>query len=252
MQLDQLTACLDKTLMLDAWRADKSNNGLQVEGAPEVKKVVVGVDASQALFEAAAARGADFILVHHGISWGAEPRRLTGTTARRLKVLFQNDISLYAAHLPLDAHPELGNNAELSKIASLTALTPFCQYDGGDIGFIGTLPTALTTQELAMIYETALPAQAKIFDPFGKSVRRVAVVSGGGGIDALMAAVAAGADVLVTGEFDQMIYYPAQENHMPVIALGHYASETVGVKAVLALLTQLGLEGEFIDLPTGV
>ncbi len=252
MKLNELVSWLDNKLALSMWSGDKSNNGLQVEGKAEVTKVAVGVDASLRLFEAAAAQKADFIFVHHGISWGAEPRRFTGSTAGRLKCLFENNMSLYAAHLPLDAHPQSGNNAELCRIANMHDLVPFCRYDGGDIGFIGTLERSMTAAELAAVYEKALPAKAGIFDPAGRKVRKIAVVSGGGGIDALLSASAAGADLLLTGEFDQMMYYPALENNMPVIYLGHYASETTGVKAILSEIKKLGIDGEFIDLPTGL
>ena len=107
MKLAELTDFLDSMLMLDKFSRDASNNGLQVEGSAEVTSAVFGVDACQELFDAAAAKGADFIFVHHGMSWGSEPRRFSGIVARRLSTLFQNKISLYAAHLPLDAHPQI-------------------------------------------------------------------------------------------------------------------------------------------------
>ncbi len=252
MRLCELTEYLDNLLKLQEWPHDHSNNGLQIEGKAEVLSVVGGVDASLSLFEAAAERKADFVLVHHGISWGSEPRRFTGITARRLKTMFTHDMSLYAAHLPLDAHAEVGNNAELCRIAGITDLKPFCEYDGGHIGFTGMLPAAMSAGELAGIYEKALNTKAMIFNSPEKSVKKVAAVSGGGGMEALGSAIEAKADVLVTGEFNQIMYYPALENGMTVIALGHYASETVGVKAVLAKLSAMGLKCEFIDLPTGV
>ena len=113
MKLNDLTAFLDRELDLEGFSRDHSNNGLQIQGDEEVSSAVFGVDACQALFEEAVRRNAGFVFVHHGLSWGSEPRRFTGITARRLELMFRNKISLYAAHLPLDAHPEFGNNASL-------------------------------------------------------------------------------------------------------------------------------------------
>ena len=117
MKLVELTQFLDRELNLEAFRQDHSNNGLQVEGSAEVRRAAFAVDACLATFELAAEKGVDFLFVHHGLSWGAEPRRFTGVTARRLRTLFNAGISLYAAHLPLDANPVFGNNAELSRRA---------------------------------------------------------------------------------------------------------------------------------------
>ena len=119
MKRDELTKLLDEMLNLSAFAEDVSNNGVQVEGRDEVNKAVFAVDASQALFDEAVKRGADFIFVHHGLSWGANPRRLTGFTARRYRTLLEHGITLYAAHLPLDAAPEFGNNAVLAKLVGL-------------------------------------------------------------------------------------------------------------------------------------
>ena len=117
MFLSDIVKKLNEKLKLSSFTGDISNNGLQVEGKGEVKKIIFAVDASLELFEIAKERKADFIFVHHGISWGSEPRRITGSVAKRLKVLLENNISLYAAHLPLDAHEELGNNANLAKFS---------------------------------------------------------------------------------------------------------------------------------------
>ena len=149
MQLKELTCFLNRTLELEAFASDHSNNGLQVEGRPEIRKVVAGVDASLALFEAAAATEADLVLVHHGLSWGAEPRRFTGITARRMETLFRNGMSLYAVHLPLDAHALYGNNARLAALGRLTDLQRCCHYDGVDIGFLGNLPEAMKAAVVA-------------------------------------------------------------------------------------------------------
>ena len=246
---DELVRYLDRKLNLAGFAGDVSNNGLQIEGADEVRKVVVGVDGSLSLFERAAEAGAQMVIVHHGISWGSEPRRFTGLTAARLKFMFGHGISLYAAHLPLDAHPELGNNAELCRIAGLADLTPCCNYHGLDIGFAGKFAVPTTLRELAARFGF----EGTFYGDPDRKLTTATAVSGGGGLDALCDAVDRGADVLITGEFSHEMYHAVKESGLAVLPLGHYASETYGVRAVLKdLLKTFPLEGEFIDLPTGL
>ena len=130
VELKNLVEFLDNTLKLQNFAGDCSNNGLQIEGKQIISKAVFGVDACQQLFDAAAERGADFIFTHHGISWGSEPRRWVGTTAQKFSTLFKNDISLYGAHLPLDANEQYGNNKVLADIAELSDLKKCCPYAG--------------------------------------------------------------------------------------------------------------------------
>lgn len=253
MKRDELTKFLDAALNVAAFSGDVSNNGVQVEGRDEVRKAVFGVDASQSLFAAAAERHADFIFVHHGLSWGANPRRLTGFTARRFRTLFEHGITLYAAHLPLDAAPEFGNNAVLSKLIGLEGLTPFFRYDGADIGFVGTLPAGRRLGELRSFFEAHFGIAARVLGDADKLCRKVAVVSGGGGLGSLEEAAEAGADLLLTGELEHIMYHPALESGVAVLALGHYASETTGPRALMEVVAaKFALETEFIDLPTGL
>ena len=253
MKRDDLTKFLDAALNIAAFSGDVSNNGVQVEGKPEVRKAVFAVDASQALFDAAAERNADFIFVHHGLSWGANPRRLTGFTAKRFRTLFKHGITLYAAHLPLDAAPEFGNNAVLAKFINLGRLSPFFRYDGVDIGFFGTLPAARKLGTLQKFFEERLGIEALVLGDAGKLCRKVAVVSGGGGLGSLEEAAERGADLLLTGELDHTMYHPALESGVAVLALGHYASETTGPRALMEVVSaKFDLETEFIDLPTGL
>ena len=253
MKRDELTKFLDEKLNVAAFAEDVSNNGVQVEGRDEVRKAVFAVDASQALFDAAAERSADFIFVHHGVSWGANPRRLTGFTARRFRTLFAHGITLYAAHLPLDAAPEFGNNAVLAKFIKLGKLSPFFRYDGADIGFLGTLPAARKLGTLRKFFEERFGVEARVLGDAGKLCRKVAVVSGGGGLGSLEEAAERGADLLLTGELDHTMYHPALESGVAVLALGHYASETVGPRALMEVVSRkFALETEFIDLPTGL
>ena len=153
MKLEKIVKYLDAELKLADFPYDVSNNGLQIEAGSEIKKIVFGVDGCFELFEAAAACNANMVIVHHGISWGAKPRRFNGYVGKRLEIMFQNNISLYAAHLPLDAHNELGNNAQLCKILGLEQLEKFFEYDDVKIGFICRLPRKMLLKDIAAIYE---------------------------------------------------------------------------------------------------
>ena len=251
--LKDLTAYLDDRLKVREFPGDVSNNGLQVEGRREVRKAVFSVDASLALFERAAERKADFIFVHHGLSWGAEPRRLTGATARRFGRLFEGGMSLYAAHLPLDAAPMFGNNAILADMIGLRGLQPFFRYDGADIGFSGELEKPETLSVLRGKLEASLGCRARSLGAPERSCRRVAVVSGGGGLESLEEAASIGADLLLTGELTHVMYHYALESDVAVLALGHYASETTGPRALMELVgAEFDLETEFVDIPTGL
>ncbi len=253
MKLRELVAYLDERLSLAAFAGEASNNGLQVEGNCEVKRAVFGVDGSLALFERAAELGADFVFVHHGLSWGGEPRRLRGYIGKRFETLFCNGISLYAAHLPLDAHSEIGNNAGLAAMAGLKGLEPFCDYHGYKIGFLGEPGAIVTAAMLAEQLGNALNAETKLIADHGCRIRRAAIVSGGGGMDALEQAAEAGADLLITGEMEHVMYHPARELGVPVLALGHYASETVGPRLVMKeCRAKFDLHCEFVELPTGL
>lgn len=250
----ELTEFLDRTLALEKFSGDYSNNGMQVEGRAEVRKAVFAVDASQALFDAALERNADFIFVHHGLSWGADPRRLAGIAARRYRTLLANDLTLYAAHLPLDAAPEFGNNAVLSNLLDLRDMEPFFRYAGSDIGFFGTLARLRQLGELRGFFADRFGGIEPVLlgDP-ERECRKVAVVSGGGGLEAVEAAAARGADLLVTGELTHVMYHYALENGVAVLALGHYASETTGPRALMGIVAgKFDLETEFVDIPTGL
>ncbi len=253
MKLRELVEYLDRELNLVAFAGDHSNNGLQVEGGEAVQLAVFGVDASQALIDFAVDCGADFIFAHHGLSWGGEPKRLIGMEAARFGKMFRAGISLYAAHLPLDAHPRLGNNAELSRLAGLGGLQPFCHYDGVDIGFIGSAAPGSTPESLGRRFATELGCEPRIFGDGGRQPTRVAVVSGGGGLGALLEASARGADLLITGEMEHVMYHPARELGVTVLALGHYASETTGPRALMGeVARRFGIETRFAELPTGL
>ncbi|MBR2508975.1 MAG: Nif3-like dinuclear metal center hexameric protein [Lentisphaeria bacterium] len=253
MKLEKIVKYLDTELALDRFASDVSNNGLQIEACSEVNKIVFGVDGCLELFEAAADCHANMVIVHHGISWGGNPKRFSGYTARRLQLMFQHNISLYAAHLPLDAHPVLGNNAQLCKMLNLTQCEEFFEYAHCKIGFIGRLPHKMLLKDIAAIFEDRLDTKGKLHGDNDSPVSKIAIVSGGGGMDSLEQAGEAGADLLITGEFCHEMYHLQQELALPVLSLGHYASETVGVKALMEnLSSKFGVETEFIDIPTGL
>lgn len=255
MKLADLTAFLDSELNLGAFAGDVSNNGLQIAGGDqEITKIVFAVDAALESIEYAEDAKADLLFVHHGLSWGGGFRRIVGIDAKRISLLFNAGINLYAAHLPLDAHPELGNNAQLCKIMGLKKLEPFCCLDGMNIGWIGELSRGTGAETLVKKLKAGLGDPECNFygDPDVKA-KKIAVVSGGCNDAVLLQAAAAGAEMVVTGEFKHQLYHTARELGINVIAAGHYATETVGVKAVMELVSQkFGIEVEFADCPTGL
>lgn len=256
MKRNELVNHLNTLLKLGDFAGDVSNNGLQVEGADEVTKIAYGVDASLAMAERAAEAGAEFIFVHHGLSWGGEPRRFTGVTGGRFRELFRRDLSLYAVHLPLDAHELLGHNACLCRVVGLRNVEKFCPYHGMLIGWYGELTVPELPAVIGQRVAEALisPPDVRIYgSDIERPVRRVGAVSGGGGFDAVDSALANNLDLLITGEMSHEIYNLVMESGLTVIALGHYASETIGVAAVKEWVErELGVPGVWIDLPTGL
>jgi dinuclear metal center YbgI/SA1388 family protein len=252
VSVTELTEYLNDLLDLKTFPGDHSNNGLQVEACAKVKKAVFGVDASLELFEKAAEKKADFVFVHHGISWGSEPKRLDGLVGKRLSVLFRNQISFYAAHLPLDAHPKLGHNARLADMIGLKKRKMFCVFDGNPIGVSGSLPSPQSVAALAKAFEKKLDCKAVIFNN-AKKVCTAGIISGGGGLDGVLSAYAEKLDCLITGEIGHSCCHHIKETGMPVITLGHYCSEKPGVLAVMEKIkNKFGADCEFIDIPTGM
>ncbi|MDD5698034.1 MAG: Nif3-like dinuclear metal center hexameric protein [Victivallaceae bacterium] len=253
VRLKELTGYLDELLNIAAVPGDDSNNGLQVEASETVNKAVFGVDAGQALFEAARAQSADFVFVHHGLSWGGEPRRFTGVTASRLKYLFNNGISLYAAHLPLDAHPQLGHNALLADMVKLRQRYYFADYHGCAIACGGVLPEVCFVDQLVAKLEPQLHCKAVVFGDQGRKLEKVGIISGGGGLDGLLACIAEEMDCYVTGEMGHVMYHLIRESGITVVQLGHYHSEVPGVRAVMRKVEKkFSIDCEFIDIPTGL
>lgn len=232
---------------------DHSNNGLQVEGQSDIRKIAFAVDACQLVFDLAVERQAQMLIVHHGISWGGGIKRITACHSRRLKTLLGAGLSLVAYHLPLDAHPEIGNNAVLAKLLGVNERQPFFAYDGEAIGFCGTLSHPATLEALAHILERDLLGNCLLLPATeNPSITRLGIVSGGGA-DAIDECAQLGLDCLITGEVAHQHVHYARELGISVIAGGHYATETTGIKALQKRISeQFPVACEFIDCPTGL
>ncbi len=242
----ELAAYLDG--LLDAARfRDYCPNGLQVEGRGEVRRIVCGVTASQALLDAALAAEADALLVHHGYFWRGEDGRITGIRRARLKTLLENDLSLFAYHLPLDAHAELGNNAQLAARMGWTVEGRFAEQD---VGFLGG--TEGTAGELAGRLALKLGRQPLLVGDAARPLQRIAWCSGGAQ-GYFEQAIAAGADAYVSGEISEQTMHLAQESGVPYIAAGHHATERYGVQALGAHLAErFGIECRYVELDNPV
>ena len=227
---------------------DYGPNGLQVEGRAEVHKVVSGVTASLALIEAAVAAQADAIFVHHGLFWRGQDGRVTGWMKQRLALLLAHDINLYAYHLPLDAHPELGNNAQLGLQLGLTATGRFGEQD---LGFMGARTDGgrfTDAAALAAHVQQVLGRAVVQAGPAHKAIHNVAWCTGGAQ-GYFEAAIAAGADAFITGEISEPQAHYAREMGVAFIACGHHASERYGAPAVAGqVAAHLGLAHTFIDI----
>jgi dinuclear metal center YbgI/SA1388 family protein len=220
-------------------------NGWQVEGKSEIKKIVSGVTASQALIDAAITAKADAIFVHHGLFWRGETR-ITGWMRKRLGALIEQNINLFAYHLPLDAHPLLGNNAQLAQVLKLEASGRFGDQD---IGWLGT--TNAAAGNLASLCDTVKIALQRDITVIGDAAQPIKTVAWctGGAQGYFEAAIAAGADVYITGEISEPQAHYAREMGVAYIACGHHASERYGAPAVAAhAAAHFGLQHEFIDI----
>ena len=246
---DEISSYLDSRLEIGRVE-DYSNNGLQIQGAKEVSRVALCVDAALSVYKRASERGCDMIVAHHGLIWGGL-KSVTGREYEHVRFLIEHDMSLYAAHLPLDMHPEIGNNAVLARMAEMNVLSPFGKYHGADIGFAGTLPSPMTASDLASVWQRQIGGDPFIL-PFGPSeIRTVGIVSGRGGSSALGEAVDKCLDCFVSGEGVHEDHHLALEGKINAVYLGHYHSETVGVKAVgREIENRFDVEVTFIDEPT--
>jgi dinuclear metal center YbgI/SA1388 family protein len=246
MELYELVDFLDQYLRIQQI-PDDSLNGLQVSGTHRVLRIASTTDASLLAFRHAAEQGAQMLLVHHGLFWG-NSFALVGVQYERMRALLAAECSLYAAHLPLDLHPDIGNNAVLARMLHLQELEPFGFHHGIALGWAGTLANVLPLEQLRQQLEQQLHNRMEAW-PFGKeSIRTVAIVSGYAG-DLLVEGFHR-YDLLITGGAGPSIFRLCQDAGQSILFAGHYASETVGVKALGEfLVTRFGLEHVFLDLP---
>jgi dinuclear metal center YbgI/SA1388 family protein len=240
----EVEAFLQALLQPDRFR-DYGPNGLQIEGRSEIHRVVSGVTAGLALIDAAIAAGADAIVVHHGLFWRGHDGRLVGWLKERVARLMAAQVNLFAYHLPLDAHPQFGNNAQLGLKLGWVADGRFGEQD---LGFIASMPQAADATALAASLRRITGRDSVLVPGDGRPLRRVGWCTGGAQ-GYFEAAIAAGADVFVTGEISEPQAHIARETGVAFIACGHHATERYGAPAVAGELARhFGLDHEFIDV----
>jgi dinuclear metal center YbgI/SA1388 family protein len=247
VRISEVISLLDELLDPGAFD-DLGPNGLQVPGRETVTKVVTGVSAQRELIERAIALEAELVLVHHGLFWDFLPTGLTPTLAERVRPLFKHDVALAAYHLPLDAHPEVGNNAQLAGLLGCERHEPFTEI--GRLGEFGG--DGLPAAELFTRVEIVTQREPLVFDAGPERVRRIGIISGSAA-RYLPQAVAMGLDAFLTGEPAEHVMADAREAGIHFIAAGHYATETFGVRRLGDLLADhFGIVHEFVDIPNPV
>ncbi len=245
MELNEICQFLDDFLKIEEF-TDASANGLQVEGRGEVRKIAFAVDACMESFKAAYKIGADLLVVHHGLVWGGI-KYIRSIVKKRIKFLLDTGISLYAAHLPLDAHPEIGNNASILKIINAKIQEPFGEYKGVRIGYLGSFNYEKNLTEILNSFRFATVLS---FGP--EKIKTVGVVSGRGGF-AIEEAIEKKLDLFITGEAEHEVYHLAREGGINVTFLGHYESEKFGLLNLSKIISsKFGVETVFIDVPTNL
>ena len=250
MKREELTRYLDDLLEAGRFK-DYCPNGLQVEGRTDIRRIVAGVTASQALVDAAIAREADAILVHHGWFWRGEDGRIAGFRKRRLKALLANDINLYAYHLPLDSHVEFGNNVQLAQRMAWVVEGRFGEQD---LGWLGRLDQPVSRVQLVRRLTAELGREPLVIgdDDPATPVARIAWCSGGAQ-NFFEAAVDLGVDAYVSGEVSEQNVHLARESGVTYIAAGHHATERFGVQALARHVAEtFGLHCEFVDIDSPV
>ncbi|EIJ33675.1 Nif3-like dinuclear metal center hexameric protein [Thiothrix nivea] len=251
MNLYELETYLNKLLNISKFR-DYGPNGLQVEGKVEVRKIITGVTASQPLLDAAVGLGADAILVHHGYFWKNEASVIRGMKKRRIATLLKHDISLFGYHLPLDAHPELGNNAQLAKLLGIQVDGVMDERELQGVGNVGSLPEPQTLKAFGKQVADVLGREPLLIAGGDKPIQRIAWCSGGAQ-SYIQQAFGLGVDAYLSGEVSEHTVHSARENGIHYIAAGHHATERYGIKALGEHLSaQFGLEHIFLDLDNPV
>lgn len=250
-KLDSILNSLNALLSPERFK-DVALNGLQVESAATVvQKVAVAVDSGLSVIERAVAERANLLIVHHGLFWGSA-QAIVGPLAKKIELLQRGNCSLYASHLPLDAHADVGNGAELGRFLGLEKLEGFCEYSGSLIGARGTCEPRTLDSFVAQL-KNLLGAKDPLILPFGKpSIRSVGIVTGSGAFG-VKAAAEAGLDLYVSGEPKHEVYHLAKELQINAIFAGHYATETFGVRALARRLEKdFDVATVFIDETSGI
>lgn len=253
MDIQEFDSYIRTLLTLEEWAgSDPSLNGLQVgRRSREIKRAAFAVDACTEVFKRAAEWKADLVFVHHGLFWGpAKP--VTGPLYKRLEILLNEDIALYAVHLPLDMDPLLGNNAALAELLSLQEIKPFGRYKGKMVGFKGVLPEPLTLSRIADLLKVE-ETDGLVTLPFGPAKIKTAGIISGGASQDVEQAVEEGLDLFITGEASHSVFHYTEEAGISVLCGGHYKTEIWGVNRVCRKVAEdCSLETCFIDLPTGL
>src|SRR5215211_2046570 len=250
-QLTEVISYLDELLAITAFQ-DYGPNGLQVPGADEVSGVVTGVSAHRELFERAAALGAQLVVAHHGLFWDFHPRKLSLSMRERLRILFDADISLAAYHLPLDAHPEVGNNALICAALGLERAEPFSEHKGRAVGCVGRSADGISFAELRARCAEAFGQEPFVFDCGPEVVHSVGIVSGGAE-SSFGEAIERGLDAFLTGEVAEHVMADARENGVHYLAGGHYATERFGIRRLGELVAErFRIEHRFVDIPNPI
>lgn len=246
----ELVSWLDATLAPASFN-DYCPNGLQVEGKPNISHIIAGVTASQALIERAIEQGADALLVHHGWFWKGEDPRVRGTRKARLAALLKHDINLLAYHLPLDAHPVLGNNAQLARVLGLTPAMP-ATLNPSSLVWHGTMPGAITLEHIARRAEERLLRAPLVIGEPNMPVHRIAWCTGAAH-SMLAEAIDAGAQTFITGEISEPAVHLARESGVGLISAGHHATERYGAQALgAAIADHFGVKVDFVDIDNPV
>ena len=252
MELDKIDAFIRECLG-EYWIDDEySRNGVQVEAGDDIERMAFAVDACQETIQAAREAGAQMLVVHHGLCWGAGIGRLDGLVARRVGLLFRHGISLYGCHLPLDAHPVLGNNATIARRLGLAVNGWFDESHGLSIGAVCPFQAPVDFAELADKATRAVSPRTKAYDNSGGRVKCLGILSGSGD-SAVRECAERGIDCLLTGEFRHAAFNEARELGVSILACGHYDSEVFGVQELMRHLhAKLGLDVVFVEAPTGL
>lgn len=247
MNCNAIANLLDAELRLGAFK-DASHNGLQIENTGEITCVATAVDASLETFEAAVRMGAQMVLVHHGLSWGNSLVRITGLNRLLVAYALRHNLAVYAAHLPLDAHSRLGNNAQLAQALRLQEVTPFMEYHGQKIGVKGVLPEPMSLEVLEReVRRTVMPKRLERF-AYGPALIRTVGICSGGAPEGVEDAAREGLDLYLCGEANLVAYNLAKQLGVNALFAGHYATERFGVRALGDYLTEkTGLPANFID-----